>query len=288
MAGGGRPFAVCLGEQRGRAGNEQAHVLRRLGRQPLVLQQAYIERRHAHHRRGARHETEDLVGVELGHEDHRRARQQDEVCRHKQPVRVEDRQRVEQHVVGRELPRLQQRVRVGGKVIMRQHRAFRATGGAGRVENRGEIVAGARHVRKFIGARPGEIEQRAVRVRAQCLDCRDAELVGDGGQGGLFLRRADDDARLGVANEVFELGERVAGVERQVGRAGAQAGEIEQDGVGGFLDLHGDAVAGLDAAGDERIGDAPRLRDGVRRGDLAAVRRLNEDSRGIAGAQDRE
>ena len=88
--------------------------------------------------------------------------------------------------------------------------------------------------------------------------------MGDGGQGALFLRRADDDARLGVADEVFELGERVAGVERQVGCAGAQAGEIEHDGVGGFLDLHRHAVAGHHAAFHERIGDAPRALDGVR------------------------
>ena len=92
-------------------------------------------------------------------------------------------------------------------------------------------------------------------------DGRDAELVRRVGQAALFLRRADDDARLGVADEVFELGEGVAGVERQVGCAGAQAGEIEHDGVGGFLDLHRHAVAGLHAAGDERIGDAPRALD---------------------------
>ena len=44
-------------------------------------------------------------GSNLGMEDHRRARQQDDVRRHEQPVRVEDRQRVQQHVVGGEAPR---------------------------------------------------------------------------------------------------------------------------------------------------------------------------------------
>ena len=147
---------------------------------------------------------------------------------------------------------------------MRQHRAFRAAGRAGRVEDRGEIVARAGHVRELAGLRLGKIEQRTVRVRAQCLHCRDAELMGHGGEGTLFLRRADDDARLGVPDEVFELGERVASVERQVRRASAKAGEIEHDGVGGFLDLHRHAVAGDHAAFHERIGDAPRALDCVR------------------------
>ena len=53
--------------------------------------------------------------------------------------------------------------------------------------------------------------------------------------------------RLGVVEEVGDLAFLVGGVERQVDEPGAQAAEVEQQRLGGFLHLHRDAVAGLEA-----------------------------------------
>ena len=102
------------------------------------------------------------------------------------------------------------------------------------------------------------------------------------------LGRANDHTRLRVADVVFELGQRVADIKRQVDRAGAQAGEVEHDGVCGFLHLRRHAIAGHHAALYQRVGDMARALDGVRRGDLAAVRGLDEGGGGDALAHDLE
>ena len=58
-----------------------------------------------------------------------------------QPVHVEQRQRVGDDVVAGPLPRLGQRVEVGGERAPRQHRALRRPGGAGRVDDdRGRVL----------------------------------------------------------------------------------------------------------------------------------------------------
>ena len=43
---------------------------------------------------------------------------------------------------------------------------------------------------------------------------------------------AEGQRRLGVAEEIFELGERIGGVQRQQNRAGAKASQREHDCVG--------------------------------------------------------
>ena len=88
-------------------------------------------------------------------------------------------------------------------------------------------------------------------------------------------------ARLGVAEEVRELALLIAGVERQVDEAGAQAREIERERFPAFLDLHGDAVA-ADATG---IGQ--RVRKARGRGvELIVVdhRPVRDEQAGLAGA----
>jgi hypothetical protein len=90
---------MCLRQQRGGAGDEQPHVLAGFPVQARVGQQAGVEGRDAHEDGGARQQAEDLLHVELRQEQHRRAVQQHAVGRDEQPVGVEDRQGVQQHVV---------------------------------------------------------------------------------------------------------------------------------------------------------------------------------------------
>ena len=109
MAGALAPGLVRLGEQRRRAGDEQAHVRCRLAVQAVLLQQAHIEGRHAHQRGGARQRGDDRAGSNFGWKIIAAPAMQDDIGGDEQAVRVEDRQRVDQHVVAGEAPVLDQR-----------------------------------------------------------------------------------------------------------------------------------------------------------------------------------
>ena len=89
--------------------------------------------------------------------------------------------------------------------------------------------------------------------------------MGQFAHGGERGRPADREGRLRVAQEIFELGERVGGVERQQGRAGPQARERQHDDVGRLVDLRRHAVAGRPEASQERSPPAPNARTGRRR-----------------------
>ena len=81
-----------------------------------------------------------------------------------------------------------------------------------------------------------------------------------------LARIADDERRLGIADEVLELGERVGGVEGKVDGSGPDGREIQDQGRHRLLDLHRDAIARLDPARDEHVGQAARpARPGRRR-----------------------
>ena len=69
-------------------------------------------------------------------------------------------------------------------------------------------------------------------------------------------RIAHDQRRLGIAEEVIELGERVGGVERQIDRAAARAGEVKQHVRDALLDLDRDPIAAADAQTPEAGGEA--------------------------------
>jgi len=101
----------------------------------------------------------------------------------------------------------------------------------------------------------------AVAAGAQALDGGQAELVSESAHGLQRRRTAEDEGRLGIGKEIFELGQRIGDIERQQRGAGAMAGEQQHDHIGRFVDLHRDPVAGLDAEREKRIGGAPRARE---------------------------
>ena len=68
-----------------------------------------VEGRHAHQHRGARHELDDLVGIELVQKDHRCTREQRHIAGHEQAMRVIDRQCVNQDVLLGKAPDIDQR-----------------------------------------------------------------------------------------------------------------------------------------------------------------------------------
>ena len=60
--------------------------------------------------------------VKAAMQRNRPPRQKRDIQRHKQPMGVEDRQGVDQHILRGELPQIAQRLGVRGQVAMRQHR----------------------------------------------------------------------------------------------------------------------------------------------------------------------
>ena len=167
VAGARGPFAMGIGEQRRGARNEQPHVLGGFLRQRRALQQPRVEGRHAHQHGRARHQLDDQFGIEFRQEDHRGAGEQRDVARHEQAVGVIDRQRVDQHVLVGEAPVVDQAVGVRREIVVRQHRALGTAGGARGVEDRGEVVIGARDgCERRIGL-GGGIRQRSLAVGAQ-------------------------------------------------------------------------------------------------------------------------
>ena len=160
---------------------------------------------------------------------------------------------------------------------MAEHGALGAARGAGRVEDRGQIVRPARDVLKNLWRGAGSLQQRAVFAHAQSLDVRDPGDGGDGLQLFAILRLAHEDARSRIAQKIFDFGGRIGRVQRQKHSPCAQARQIEQDRVGRFIDLHRHAVASDHAAISQHIGDSGRTCSQIAVRDLAALRRLDEN-----------
>ena len=149
---------------------------------------------------------------------------------------------------------LDQRQRVRRQILVGQHRALGAAGGAGGVEDRGEIV-GAR-------AGPSRIPSAAAAIFSAKVPSRATPRLSAAGRPSFLASSRVGDSRsgrqrvkrgLGVAEEIFELGERIGGVQRQQRRPRPQAGEHQHDRVGRLVDLRRHPVARLDAEGDQRV-----------------------------------
>ena len=243
-----------------------------------MVEQAGVEGRHAHQRRRPRQRGDDRVGVEARLEDHRRPGGQRDVHRDEQAVGMEDRQRVDQHVVGAEAPQLGERQRVGREIVVGQHRALRAPGGPRGVEDGGEIVGAARDRRQVARRRGDLFGEAAVAPRPQAVDRLEAELGGERARRRQRLRAAERQRRRRVVEEIFELGERIGGVERQQRRPRLEAGERQHDAIGRFVDLRRDPVARLDAAVDERPRRPPGAGVELGIGQRQAVGRVDRQS----------
>ena len=139
---------------------------------------------------------------------------------------------------------------------MRQHRALGTSGGAGSVENGREVVVRARHRHEFRLRVGGGIRQRTLAVASQRFD-PGANLRRDRTDALRLRRVAHHQRGLGVGDEIFQLVQRVGGIERQIHRAGAHRGEIEHQARHRFFGLGRDAIAGLDAAIDQHIRHLP-------------------------------
>ncbi len=159
---------------------------------------------------------------------------------------------------------------------MGQHRALRASGGAGGIENGDEVVPA-----DFAIGEDAVLAVRRLHERAVTADAKrhhvGAVALGKLGNCRHALRPDNDDFRFGVAKEIVELGQRIGGVERQKHRAGPRAGEIKRDGLRAFLHLHGNAVALRDAGIGKRLRDPARQRPELRIAEVAPVGVADKD-----------
>ena len=121
--------------------------------------------------------------------------------------------------------------------------------------------------------------QRALAISAERLDLGAASRdLGDAiGLGGI----AHHQRRLGIADEIVELVERIGGVERQIDRAGTHGGEIEHQCCDGFFSLRCNAVADFDPARHQHIRHLPGASDQVGIADARAVELFDRKPVGI-------
>ena len=222
------------GQQWRRTADEQPHPFAHIDIEPLVGQQARVEGGHAHHHCAVLDRTQYRIGFEPGQEHHGRSGDERAVGGHEQPVRVEDGQRVQQHIGLGEAPQLSQGEAVRGQVAMAEHRPFRLARGATGVQD-GSQVAG----------RTGVVGE-GVRL-----------LVGNAHER-CQARFVEHKPWFGILHQVGHFGGGVAGVHGQQHHTGTDAGEIHHQRVDRLLGLHRHPVARLHTDDAQRMGHLRR------------------------------
>jgi hypothetical protein len=147
-----------------------AHMRGFFARQIFVPQKPRIESWDAHHRGRARHQRHAFARIEFRHENDFSAAKEHRVDRHEKPVRVINRKRVKKHIGRLEMPDGGKRLGVRCEISVRQHRAFRAASGPGRIKDRGEIVRLAGGIQEIWAASLASIRQRPATIRAERCD----------------------------------------------------------------------------------------------------------------------
>ena len=167
---------------------------------------------------------------------------------------MEDRQRVDQHVAFAPVPEVLQNLRVRQQIAVAEHRALAAAGGAGGVEDRGQIAGRLRRDLVRVGKMRGAVEQRAGAVVVQREDVRHALLEGELADPREVPAGADHHRRLGVAQKIVQLGRLVGGVQRQVDEAGAQGRQVQHQRLDRLLGVRGHPAAGRDLQRLQQVG----------------------------------
>ncbi len=155
-------------------------------------------------------------------------------------------------------PVVLQHQRIAQQVAVRQHRALAAPGGAAGVEDRRQVVGAFARRRVLLAHQRRAVEQAAAAVVAEREDVARAGLERQAREPGEVLRRAHHHGRFGVADEVFDLGLLVGGVQRQVHIARALHCEVEHQRLDALFGLHRHARAGRQLQRDQQVGQHRR------------------------------
>ena len=169
---------------------------------------------------------------------------------HKQAVHMKNRQRVDQHIASafwppglRPTPIILERERIAEHVAVREHRAFAATSCATGVEDGGQVIGLAHHGFVLVAVARSTVEQTARAVFVEGEDMLCARLERDLADPTKMSTAADHHRRLGVANEILNLGTLVSSVQWQKHIPGAQSSQVQDHGLNRFFDLHGHPTA---------------------------------------------
>ena len=244
-------------QQRRGTRHEEPHMRRQIAVEPRIVQKPRVEGRHPHHGRRFGQQPQHRLQLEFRQEDQRATSQERHVGRHEKAVRVKDRQRMKQHVIRREPPACDQRLRIRQQVALRQHRPLGAARGPGGVQECCQIIERAGHGREAVGLCGGQIAQAARTVGPQRLENR-ADTGGDGRHRLGLAGVADEQRRATVAHEIVQLLGRVGGVERQEHDTGLDAGGIERQRLRRFLDMNRNTIPGPKPEACQRIRRAVR------------------------------
>ena len=214
-----------------------------------MLRHELVDRGHAEEHvdalRRVADQSERKPGIERAHDQHGAAGMQHRVGVAIEPAGVEQRQHGQQHRgrrdIGRpaEIDAVPERHAVGDDGALRLARGARGVHDGRDVIERDELGL----VERFCTCDRGLVA--AVRSQQQ-RGCNLAQLCHrqcDLGK----LRVMDHQHRRGVADDVVQLGNGEAGIQRQEHRADPPAGELHFQRIGGIEREHGDAVAALDA-----------------------------------------
>jgi hypothetical protein len=167
---------------------------------------------------------------------------------------------VQQAVGGGEPPARAQRLGIRPQVPVAQHRPLRAAGRARSVQDRGKVIVPASCVLESLVLPTGSIGQAAAAVFVEREQLRHAVLAAQLQHHGFVLRTANQQRRLGIAEEIADLGHRVGGAQREVDGAEPQRGEIDEQCLGALLDMQRDPVALAHAERSEQVCESGRAR----------------------------
>ena len=254
VPGAGRPVAVGFGQQRGRAGNEQANIGGQGRVKPGIIQKAGVKCRHSHHRGGMWHLVKQCNGVELRQEYHGSTRQQGHIRSDKQPMRVENRQGMQQDIPVSKAPCIHQNLCIRQQVALGQHRPFGPTCGAAGIQDRGQISFDTGNRRKPVGLPLGQTGQRTGAVMIQRLNLRPMP-GGDFGQSGGLGGGGQQQCGPGMADEIIHFGGGIGRIQRQKHQPGLHTGGINRQRGTGLFHLHRHPVTRGQAQTAQRMGE---------------------------------
>ena len=166
-------------------------------------------------------QIQELPGLEAGHGDDRRARAQPGVHDPGQPGLVEERQRGDHHVAGRQGEQGLALDHVGDKVAVAEHHSLAQPGRATRIRDRGDVAG---RVERHLRCRAGVAEQLGEGGNAGG-PAEHEHLAVTGLRGRLpgdieERRRRQQQLRPRIGELQAELARRVAGVGRRAAAAG--------------------------------------------------------------------
>jgi len=145
------------------------------------------------------------------------------------------------------------------------------------VQNRRQLVGRSRHHVVAVAVVRRPLQQRAGAVVIEREDMAGSGLEGDLADPAEVPAATDHHGRFGVADEVFDLGALVGGVQRQEHVAGAQRRQVQQHRLDRFLHLHRDPGALGQAQRAQQVGQhgggALQVAPGIDRAVLGLHRR---------------